>query len=59
MVNGDSALCRVWADKLLHELNWHEDVLSHPTVELRAHLEGIGVAPGQEDFRLVHLESVT
>ena len=58
VLDGSSTFCRVRADKLLHELKWHEDVLSHPTEELRAHLEGIGVAPGKEDFRLVLLESV-
>ena len=58
MTDGSSALCRVRGNRLLHELKWHEDVLSHPTEETRAHLERIGVAPGQEDFRLVLLNSV-
>ena len=58
MANGSSTLCGVWADKLLHELKWHEDVLSQPTEELCAHLESIEVEPGQEDFRLVLLEHI-
>ena len=58
VLDGSSTLCRVRADKLLHDLKWCEDVLSRPTEEVRAHLEGVGIASGQEDFRLVLLESV-
>lgn len=58
MADGSSTLCRVRADKLLHDLKWQGAVLSCPPEELRAHLEGIGVAHGQENFRLVLLESV-
>ena len=58
MADGSSAMCKMRGYRLLHELKWHEEVLSHPTEEIRAHLEGIGVAPRQEDFRLVLLNSV-
>ena len=58
MADGSSTLCRVRADKLLHDLKWHEAVLSSPHEELRAQLGGIGVAPRKENFRLVLLKSV-
>ena len=57
MADGSSAICRTRADKLLHELEWHEEELRRPNQELRQ-LEARGVAPGQWDFRLVLLEDV-
>lgn len=58
MATGSSTSCRMRANKLLHELEWHEDVLSRPPEELRAHLDDGELVLGQEDFWLVLLECV-
>ena len=58
MADGSSAWCRLQANKLLHEIEWHESILSCPPEELRTTLAAGGVGIGEEDFRLVLLESI-
>lgn len=43
MADGRSALCRVQADKLLHQIEWHESILSCPPEALRTTLATRGV----------------
>ena len=59
MVNGHSRLCRVWADKLLHEIERHERVLKRQLEELQTTLAENGVtANGAIDYRLALLDSI-
>ena len=58
-VDGSSVWCRVWADKLLNEIEWHKTILDGQPEELRAALEAKGVTTsGVMDFRLVLLDSI-
>ena len=59
MLDGSSTWCRVWADKLLQEIEWHEGVLNDQSEELRAALADKGVAAtGTMDCRLALLDSL-
>lgn len=59
MLDGSSTWCRLWADKLLSEIEWHEGVLNGQPEDLRAALASKGVtASGAIDFSLVLLGSI-
>ena len=59
MADGSSARCRLWADKLLSEIEWHEGVLKGQTEELRAIVAEEGVTASDAiDCRLVLLDSI-
>ncbi len=59
MLDGSSTWCRLWADKLLSEIEWHERVLNSQSEELRVELDSKGATKSDViDFRLVPLESV-
>ena len=56
---GGSTFCRVWGDKLLHEIEQHEKYFYRQPSELRAELEGKGIElPGDMEFQLVLLDSL-
>lgn len=40
---GTSTWCRIWADRLLHEIRWHQNCLDTQSDDLQAALEDIGV----------------
>ena len=57
--DGSSTWCRVWAQKLLHEVEEHESYFNSQPDELRAALEAQGVTTSEKmDFRLVLLDSI-
>ena len=57
--DGTSLWCRMWAIKLLREINWHETILNGQPEELRETLAAKGVTTsGVMDFRLVLLDSI-
>ena len=59
MLDGSSTWCRLWADKLLREVEWHEGVLRSQPEELRAKVAEQGLTTsGAIDCRLVLLDSV-
>ena len=59
MLDGSSTWCRLWADKLLREIDWHEDILKGQSEELRATLADRGLTvSGATDCRLVPLEEL-
>lgn len=59
MLGGSSTWCRLWADKLLSEIEWHEGVLRGQAEQLRATFAEKGVtASGAMDYRLVLLDSI-
>ena len=57
--SGDSLLCRVWADKLMWEIDRHEAYIRSGSKELERGLEssGIDVSVGM-DFKLMLLDSL-
>jgi hypothetical protein len=59
MGDGHSAWCRVWGDKLLHELKIHSDYFQGMPTELRTGLLSHGLnVPGGIEFKLVLLDSL-
>ena len=58
-LGGGSLWCRMWAMKLLRELEWHERVLQDQTEGLRASFANKGVeVAGSIDCRLIPLDSM-
>ena len=59
MLDGSSTWCRLWADKLLREIEWHERVLKGQPEELRGTLADRGLAATDAiHCRLVPLDSI-
>ena len=57
--DGGSVWCRMWADRLLREIERHEAILSNQPEEVRAALQSKGLATnGVMDLRLVPLDSI-
>lgn len=58
-IDGSSIRCRVWADLLIHEINYHKSVFNnHPSV-LKASLRVGGLkTTGESDFKLAPLDSL-
>ena len=57
--DGGSVWCRMWADRLLSEIERHEAILVTQPDEVRAALEAKGLAAGGVmDFRLVPLDNI-
>ena len=59
MMDGSSTWCRLWADKLLSEIEWHETTLDAQLAEAREVLvkKGADVSSGV-DLRLVPLDTI-
>ena len=58
-VDGRSTLCRAWADKLVHEINYLKSVFDNHPSELKTALEARGLrTTGDLDFRLVLSDSL-
>lgn len=56
---GGSVWCRIWADQLLSEIEWHEDTLTSQSEDVRAALQAKGLAVNEvTDLRLVPLDSI-
>ena len=59
MGDGSSASCRIWADKLLFEVERHQLYFDSQPVELRSELETKGIkASGSMEFKLVPLDNL-
>ena len=59
MFDGTSVWCRMWADRLLREIEWHEDTLGSEPEEARAALQAKGLATdGITNLRLVPLDNI-
>ena len=57
--DGSSVFCRVWADRLMHEVERHEAYFYSQPLEVRARLEAMGVdLSGEMDLKLVQLDSL-
>ena len=59
MANGSSILCKFWADRLLHEIKWHESfLLDHPT-DVKVALQAVGVETSDKpEFQLVSADTL-
>lgn len=59
MRDGSSATCRIWADRLLHEIDQHQSYFDEHQGEVRSQLEASGIKiSGESDFQLVLLDSL-
>ena len=59
MADGSSTWCRVWADKLLYEIEKLESYFSSQPADLRSALESKGIElSGEMDFKLLDLDSI-
>ena len=57
--DGSSSACRIWADRLLHEIDQHQRYFDEHQGEVRSQLENSGTRiDGELDFRLVLLDSL-
>ena len=60
MANGSSAWCRVWSDKLIHEIKQHERYFGGQPKELRRALVATGAElAGRMEFHLVPIDSLS
>ena len=58
-IDGRSTLCRTWADKLVHEINYHKSVFNNHPSDLKTSLEARGSkTTGEFEFRLVLTDSL-
>ena len=59
MGDGSSTWCRVWGDRLLHEINQHQSYFDSQPVALRSQLQAKGKRiAGEMEFQLVLLDSL-
>lgn len=59
IMDGSSALCRIWGDKLLHEIKRHQSYFDKQPVELRFELEAKGIKTSDlMEFKLVPLDNL-
>ncbi len=57
--DGSSSACRMWADRLLHEIDQHQRYFDEYQREVRSQLEASGTKiAGELDFQLVLLEGL-
>ncbi|WP_420449042.1 hypothetical protein [Candidatus Palauibacter sp.] len=60
MANGSSAWCRVWGDKLIHEIKRHRRFFGGQPPEVRrALIEGGAKVAGKMEFRLMRMDDLS
>lgn len=58
-IDGSSIRCRAWADKLIHEINYHKSVFNNHHSVLKASLRARGLkTTGEFEFKLALLDNL-